>query len=291
MTAGIFAGMTLPDNGRPMLLLDPAGIAQVADLPMELDKNEATRATILQKEEQQQVSTIPALQFVETSGQHRLLPLDTVERIEDLPIALFGMTEGRQFVRLQDRLVRVANPAKLSGDLIKTLHLRVGGQEVCYIVKDVADIIDMPIRPHLLVHTRGIAGVVNHGGQHLEVIDAHALFAGLDADNHAGASTPGICLIAGLAEDPWMRTILAPLLVQAGYDVRDAGVSETASGSGPAVILCDTERDDASKPALPVIRLRPQAEADTHDPQQSIYRYDRAGLLAAVDGALRRQAA
>ncbi|MET0366150.1 MAG: chemotaxis protein CheW, partial [Sphingobium sp.] len=28
MAAGIFAGMTLPDNGRPMLLLDPAGIAQ-----------------------------------------------------------------------------------------------------------------------------------------------------------------------------------------------------------------------------------------------------------------------
>ncbi|HEX7820212.1 MAG TPA: chemotaxis protein CheW [Sphingobium sp.] len=292
MAAGIFAGMTLPDNGRPMLLLDPAGIAQVADLPMELDKSEALQAEIQKKLEERQAQTIPALQFVEKSGQHRLIPLDTVERIEDLPIALFGMTEGRQFVRLQDRLVRVANPTPVEGELIKTLHLRVGGQEICYIVEDVADIIDMPIRPHLSVRTHGIAGVVSHQGQHLEVIDAHALFAGLAADNESVTTAPGTCLIAGLADDPWMRTILAPLLVQAGYDVRDAGTSDAEPDTGPSVILCDSGRDDRQgKQVVPVIRLRAQAEVDTRDPHQSIYRYDRAGLLAAVDGALRRQAA
>ncbi len=292
MAAGIFAGMTLPDNGRPMLLLDPAGIAQAADLPMELDKSEALQADVQQKLEERKTQMIPALQFVEKSGQHRLIPLDTVERIEDLPAAMFGMTEGQQFVRLQDRLVRVANPTTISGELVKTLHLRVGGQEICYIVEDVADIIDMPIRPHLRVQTRGIAGIVSHEGQHLEVIDAHALFAGLAADNDAGSTALGICLIAGLADDPWMRTILAPLLVQAGYDVRDAGTtSDTEAEAGPSVLLCDSASDGSEGQCLPVIRLRAQAEVDMRDPHQSIYRYDRASLLAAVDGALRRQAA
>ncbi|MCE7798495.1 chemotaxis protein CheW [Sphingobium sufflavum] len=297
MAAGIFAGMTLPDNGRPMLLLDPAGIAQVADLPMELDKSEAVQAELQQRLEEKQAQTIPALQFVEKGGQHRLIPLDTVERIEDLPAALFGVTEGQQFVRLQDRLVRVANPGTINDELVKTLHLKVGGQEICYVVEDVADIIDMPIRPHLRVRTHGIAGVVSHEGQHLEVIDAHALFAGQAADNDSGATAPGTCLIAGLADDPWMRTILAPLLVQAGYDVRDAGTPEIEASHGPAVLLCDNGagQDDGvgegHGPAMPIIRLRAQADADMRDPHQSIYRYDRASLLAAVDGALRRQAA
>ncbi|CAN5180935.1 hypothetical protein BH10PSE13_BH10PSE13_19250 [soil metagenome] len=292
MAAGIFAGMTLPDNGRPMLLLDPAGIAQAADLPMEQPKNDAVGATLA---EERQAQTIPALQFVEMGGQHRLIPLDTIERIEDIPAALFGETGGQTFVRLGERLVRVVNRANPTDELVKTLHLRAGGQEICYVVQDVADIIDMPIRPHLRVQKHGIAGIVSHEGQHLEVIDAHALFAAAD-DGSGGGEPPGICLIAGLAEDPWMRTILAPLLMQAGYDVRDAGSGDAIRLAGPSVLLCDAAQekagqDEASEAPLPVIRLRAEAQADAGDFHKSIYRYDRAGLLAAVDGALRKQAA
>lgn len=290
MAAGIFAGMTLPDNGRPMLLLDPAGIAQAADLPMEQPKSEAAHVALA---EERQAQTIPALQFVEMGGQHRLIPLDTIERIEDIPAPMFGSTEGQMFVRLGERLVRVVNRVEIRDELVKTLHLRVGGQEVCYVVQDVADIIDMPIRPHMRVQKHGIAGIVSHEGQHLEVIDAHALFAAID-DGRSNEVAPGICLIAGLAEDPWMRTILAPLLIQAGYDVRDAGASDAGRAAGPSVLLCDADQGDTARDdvvALPVIRLRAEAQPDSRDQHTSIYRYDRAGLLAAVDGALRRQAA
>lgn len=291
MAAGIFAGMTLPDNGRPMLLLDPAGIAQVADLPMDLDNSEALQAGTQQKLDKQQAQTIPALQFIEKGGQHRLIPLNTVERIEDLPAAMFGMTEGQQFVRLQGKLMRVANPTSITGELVKTLHLKVGEQEICYIVEDVADIIDMPIRPDLSVRTHGIAGIVSHDGQHLEVIDSHALFAKLAVESDGRTSAPGTCLVAGLIDDPWMQTILAPLLIQAGYDVRDASMINLEPNAGPSVLLCDSGRTDTSTPAFPIIRLRGQVEADAHASHQSIYRYDRASLLAAVDRALRRQAA
>ncbi|MET0365180.1 MAG: chemotaxis protein CheA, partial [Sphingobium sp.] len=218
-----------------------------------------------------------------------LIPLDTVERIEDIAASLFGTTGNQQFVRLGERLVPVVNPTSIDRELVKTLHLRVGGQEVCYVVHDVEDIIDMPIRPHLRVQKHGIAGIVAHDGQHLEVIDTHCLFAGLAAADEAASSTPGICLIAGLAEDPWMRTILAPLLIQAGYDVRDADTSNQKQ-RGPAVLLCDAGSMEQPSASVPVIRLRAQADADLRA-AESIYRYDRDGLLAAVEGALRRQAA
>jgi two-component system chemotaxis sensor kinase CheA len=290
MAAGIFAGMTLPDNGRPMLLLDPAGIAEAADLPTEQPRSEGVGLAVA---EEKQAQTIPALQFVEIGGQHRLIPLDTIERIEDIEASLFGSTEGQTFVRLGERLVRVVNRVDIKDELVKTLHLRVGAQEVCYIVQDVADIIDMPIRPHLRVQKHGIAGVVSHEGQHLEVIDTHALFAALD-DGRGDEARPGTCLIAGLADDPWMRTILAPLLVQAGYDVRDAGSSDAVRASGPSVLLCDAAQEEAGQDdviPVPVIRLRAEAQPDARHLPNSIYRYDRAGLLAAVDGALRKQAA
>ncbi|MFT3967167.1 MAG: chemotaxis protein CheA [Sphingobium sp.] len=290
MAAGIFAGMTLPDNGRPMLLLDAAGIAQAADLPMEAPRNEAAPDKMKQARTEKRVQTIPALQFIEMSGQQRLIPLDTIERIEDITASLFGMTGSQQFVRLGDRLVRVVNPTSIDRELVKTLHLRVGGQEVCYIVHDVEDIIDMPVRPHLRVHKQGIAGIVSHEGQHLEVIDTHSLFAGIEVNEREDIDAPGTCLIAGLADDPWMRTILAPLLIQAGYDVRDAQTGD-AGRPGPAVLLCDAHGPDNAAASVPVIRLRAQADADAREADKSIYRYDREGLLAAVEGALRRQAA
>ena len=37
MASGVYAGMTLPDNGKPMLLLDAAGIASAARLPTMID--------------------------------------------------------------------------------------------------------------------------------------------------------------------------------------------------------------------------------------------------------------
>src|SRR3546814_18614395 len=43
MASGLYAGMTLPDNGQPMLLLDASGLAKAAMLPLmaeEVDEQE-----------------------------------------------------------------------------------------------------------------------------------------------------------------------------------------------------------------------------------------------------------
>lgn len=291
MAAGIFAGMTLPDNGRPMLLLDAAGIAAVAQLPPVLEQ-ETLHASPARATAEAAEPTIQALQFVEVGGQHRLIALDIIERIEDIPAEDFGSTEGERFVRLNGRLIPVANAARPEAALFKTLHLRAGDGEFCYVVDDVVDIIDMPVRPHLVVRRDGISGIVTHGGQHLEVIDAHSLFARLEGQR-ARDQRRGLCLVEGLASDPWMRTILAPLLAQSGYDVRDAGaVNETGAG-GPFVLLCGDDRQMpvAAVGESHVIRLRAKAEGEAGPADGSIYRYDRAALLAAIDDLLRSQAA
>lgn len=295
MAAGIFAGMTLPDNGRPMLLLDPAGIAQVAELPHELEDGSAELQGTAAEQADARDQTVQALHFVETTGQHRLIALDVVDRIEDIPADRFGSTTYEHFVRLNDRLVRVANRFEPAGSLMKTLHLQAADRELCYVVRDVIDIVDMPVRPELLLARDGICGVVSIQEQAFEVIDTHALFAVLDSQ-HAPASAAGrgTCLVAGLAEDSWMRNILAPLLIQAGYEVRDAGAMSAPEALGPYVLLCDVERADrkAGVPEkAPVIRLRTQPAQDSDGAESSVYRYDRPGLLSAIDDLLQEQAA
>lgn len=294
MAAGIFAGMTLPDNGRPMLLLDPAGIAQAAELPHELD--DGLSGARIAAVEEDHAHTVQALHFVEASGHHRLIALDVVDRIEDIPADRFGATTHEHFVRLNERLVRVANSLGPCSGLIKTLHLNAGDREICYVVQDVIDILDMPVCPELLLNKDGISGIVSIEGRAYEVIDTHALFAASEDHARTKKSARGTCLVAGMADDGWMRTILAPLLMQAGYEVRDAGMQLAAEGPGPFVLLCDAEKADQKEAAagdskVPVIRLCAHPGDSSDDAEPSVYRYDRKAVLTAIEDLLERQAA
>lgn len=282
----IYAGMTLPDNGRPMLLLDPSGIANVAQLPAEAWREESEQPSATGKTKT--AGKVRAIQFLEPTGEQRVIPVDLVERIEDVPTSAIGISGGDHFVRLRGELIRLANPAAASGETTKVLKLRVGTQSLCYAVADVLDLIDIPVRPNLVRNKGIIAGIVMQGGLHLELIDGHALFAAHDLRD-ASATGRGICLIDGLVDDPWMRTILAPMLAQAGYDVRDAADCPDVP-EGLCVRLTGADNSDGN--GIPTIRLRASQqddEADGADP--SCYRYDRESLLAAIADIMRREAA
>ena len=86
-----------------------------------------------------------------------------------------------------------------------------------------------------------------------------------------------LCLIAGDTEG-WMTTFVRPLLESAGYRV----TNQLAPGEAAAVVLSS---DDAATPgagAAPVVRLR-RRRAAAGSGDDSVYRYDRAGLLSALE--------
>jgi two-component system chemotaxis sensor kinase CheA len=76
------------------------------------------------------------------------------------------------------------------------------------------------------------------------------------------------------SDDPWAREVLAPLLGAAGYRVHFAGEPTDDPISVVVTTGSAPEGIDA-----PVVRLRgtPEGSGD-----QSIYRYDRDGLLRAL---------
>ena len=282
MASGVYAGMTLPDNGRPMLLLDAAGLANAADLPNIVDDRAAQRRDE-EADAASNVEMIAALRFEELSGERRLLKLSLIERVEDIETPLFGRSVGRAFVRLDGRLIPVANGiSTFDGDRVSALRLRDGTREVCYPVAAVLDIVQMPVMPDMVAMHGIISGVSVIEGEHLEVVNPFALFAALPEETVIEKAR-GRCLLAD-SQDGWTREILAPLLRQAGHDVV-LGLPADGMVDPQDVVLSLGEdvAQAAEMMGCRVVQLR--ATPRSSGPQDaSIYRYDQDRLMAALSG-------
>jgi two-component system chemotaxis sensor kinase CheA len=282
MATGVYAGMTLPDNGKPMLLLDAAGLASAANLPDIID-DRAARQQEEAADAQSGVEMVAALRFEELSGEKRLLKLSLIERVEDVDARLFGRSGNRAFVRLDGRLVPVANGlSQFDRDKVSALRLRDDRREACYPVAAVLDIVQMPAVPDMIAMHGLLSGVAVIDGEHLEVINPFALFASLPEEGAAERAT-GRCLLAD-AEDGWTREILAPLLRQAGHDVVLGLPGDSAVDPDDVVLCADAGAAQAAEiMGCRVVQLR--ASPRPVDPQDgSIYRYDQAALMAAIAG-------
>ncbi|MCW2410575.1 MULTISPECIES: chemotaxis protein CheA [unclassified Sphingobium] len=283
-SAGAFAGMTLPDNGQPMLLLDATGLFQIAQLPV-VDADKARRDHHNQ-EPTEAIDTLQVLFYRDRDGVERLMPLPIVERVEELDCAQIGRSEGRAFARIEERLLPALNVRPDETGVLKAMRLHDGRDLLIFLIEEVLDILEIPARLDVPIGRGRIAGLVLVGEQQLELVDPFTLFEEVAARPASDAAAQAVrCMIADV-EDPWMRNILAPLLVQAGYDV----VLGAAGDAPPDVVLCGSGHAPAPM-GVPVLALReqPQLPADPDAPP-SIYRYDRAGLMAAISSFARKAA-
>ncbi len=187
--AGVYAGMTLPDNGQPMLLLDAAGIAQKAQLPL----RETQRGTIAGAKRAEREEAMQALVFAERDGIRRLIPLAIVDRVEDVDPAQVATSNGRAFVRIEGRLFPALNAGSGVDEPVKSLRLHAGREALCYLISDVLDIIDVPARLDVTLNAGRIAGLVMVGTAQMEMIDPFVLFAeaGARHGGRRGAAAPG----------------------------------------------------------------------------------------------------
>jgi len=121
-----------------------------------------------------------------------------------------------------------------------------------------------------------VSGVSLINDEPAELIDAHWLFA-----NHVGpaarAAEQLVCLIPG--GDPWMQNMLRPLVEAAGYRVVDDADEEKAD-----VVIASQGEELSDETGDRTIWLRSEPEA-ANKSDDSIYRYDRAGLLMALTSA------
>ncbi|MFL6857745.1 MAG: chemotaxis protein CheW [Allosphingosinicella sp.] len=266
MAAGLYAGTTLADDGKPILLLDPPGLAARAGATPIAESEEAAETVRADRGE-------TWLLVRSLAGPLRLVPIAAVERIEDVPPEAVAATGGRLNVSLGDTLLPLEGCDAPPGRAVRVLRLTDGRVDLGYAVEEVVDMLRLAPDIVPAASTGEVSGVCRVGDAQAEMLDLHWLFA-----RHAApaSGTRPVCVLP--EGDPFMETILRPLVESAGYRVVAPGDPDAV---GAEVAILGAAADPAPASAARILRLR-----DTLEPSgrkdDSLHRYDRAAILGAL---------
>ena len=266
MATGLYAGQTLPDSGSPMLLLDCSGIADVAGINFARD----TTAEDM-PDDRAESAGVEAFLFDDLDGRRRAVPLAIVDRVETVAAGAAQLSGGRMRLLIDGRLV----PLEALGDIgerarIGVLRMKDGDAEVAYAIADPVDIVMLPAEIAPAAAPGPIMGVVTMAGEQIELLDPQWLFSG---DVATPSNDAPLCVIDG--GEAWVATFLKPLLETAGYRV----ATRAAPGERPAIVLTTATLDRGDDDGRTVY-LSNERSASVGVP--TVYRYDRAAVLAAV---------
>jgi two-component system chemotaxis sensor kinase CheA len=274
MATGLYAGTTLADDGSPILLFDPAGLAQVGGVKLE---NQERSARVADGPAAATSKSTAVLLFRALDGSRRALRLAVVDRIEEVPATAIKKAAGQLRVQVGEAILPLAGASdtEFRDGKVRLFRLNDGAHEIGYAF---AEVIDFATVDNDIIHAERageVSGVSLINGEPAELVDPHWLFA-----NHVGvAARSAEALICRLpSDDPWMQNMLRPIVEAAGYHV----VGDEHDGDADLVIAAQGAEvaGDAGK----TIWLRSDPDA-AGKKDESIYRYDRAGLLMALKTA------
>lgn len=263
---GIFAGQSLGDDGQPIVVLDPTGLAQLGGL-----QRTGVDALVARTEppEAPAPSVLVATAF---DGRKIAVRAAVIERLIETDDRDWTDVEGKRFV-LVDGLYM---PAPAHGELpqqraIPALLLNDGTRRVVLGVIAVHDLIPMPRA--VPVDTHAVEGLLQIGGEPILLIDVFGLF------DFATVSVPRrrVAVIA-LESTPWARAMLAPLVAAAGYEVRFC-----AGDDADADLVIHLDGDEVAGSARHQIALSRGPDGGV-----AVDRYDRTTLHKLVSTAVRR---
>ena len=272
MATGLYAGTTLADDGSPILLFDPSGLAQMGGVRLEAHERSAR---IAESASATTVQATPVLLFRGLDGSRRALRLAVVDRIEEVPVSAVRRAAGQLRVQVGDAILPLAGATEdaLNGQSVRLFRINDGAHEIGYAF---AEVLDFAAIDNEVIHADApgdVHGVSLINGEPAELVDVHWLFA-----NHVGTAASAkeqlVCLVP--CWDPWMQNMLRPLVEAAGYRVIDDTEEEKAD-----VVIASLGEEPPEDTDDRTIWLRSEPETSGKK-DQSIYRYDRAGLLMAL---------
>nr|WP_294846176.1 chemotaxis protein CheA [uncultured Sphingomonas sp.] len=272
MGTGLYAGTTLADDGSPILLLDPAGLANVGGVQLENMERSMRVADAGAARTDAPESAI--LLFHSLDGARRAIRLAVVDRIEEVPSSAIRFGAGQLRVQLGDTILPLAGvPSGMElAEKVRVFRLNDGTSELGYAFGQVSDLLSLSNDVIPADVPGEIEGVVLVNGEPAEMVDAHWLFA-CHLGGQARCAERMVCRLP--EGDAWMQNILRPIVEAAGYLV----IGESDELAADLTIVSDG-RSGGEVHEGRVLRLA--SNPDTADGHSSVYRYDRAGLLMAL---------
>jgi two-component system chemotaxis sensor kinase CheA len=209
--------------------------------------------------------------FRALDGERRAIAMSAVEQVERADAAAVRHPGPDAQIVLGEEILPLAGVAAGCElpERLTVLRLGDGGERSAYAAREVLDIATLT---GVLKRVNGqaqVVGVTMVDGDTAELVDCHALFAGHAAQLSGQGSLT--CRLGG--DDAWMRSFLGPIIEAAGYTIVDEGPADIAFVDGES-------EDDDECDARKAIRLR--NAPGTAGGADSIYRYDRAGLMTAL---------
>lgn len=274
MKAGIYAGSTLLDDGKPVLLLDVSAIAAENNITSDL------RSQLLRGDDQETqegpAGAQRAMVFTDFAARRCAIRLDLVQRIETIATSAIDRSGIAPRAVLDGVILPLVGlpDEPLETDKLRLLRLSDGACQLLYAVHAVEEAIELsgalkPVGDEPLIEAVTLVGEAT-----INLIDAHELFARF-GEVPEETDKP----LCRLPEGEWARTILAPLVTSAGY-----ALASSPDAREDVAIWFDDEYEVAASLDVqfeaPVVRLRDAPEAE--EGADTIYRYDREGLVGAL---------
>ena len=224
---GLYSGMSLPDNGRPMLLIDIDGIAQRQILPDVSDDG----ASAVAAPERVAIGDMWLLFQPYGSERTAAVPMALVDRLVDVAATDIMESGGRLIARLGEALVPVATigDAVAFEGTVRLIRLSDGRRTIAIPVDNIG------LMTGLTMDMAGdgsgtILGLARFADAVVEMIDGY----GLIAQHSVSAQTKPLWLVD--AEDGgWTHSFLRPSLMAIGYDPKIVRSRADVSGDAPVL--------------------------------------------------------
>ncbi len=314
------SGCTILGDGRVIMIVDPAGLAQGAAArgaetsEMELKATEETHHKAVEER-------TSLLLFRAGSREPKAVPLGLVTRIEELDVAGIERVKGYPVIQYRGALIPVlyANEevGRVKSGTQPMLVFSADGRVMGLLVDEIVDIVetplDMELSPSGMPEVLGAAVVA---GQATEILDVgfyiNVAFGERFEQLTRATTRPKLLLVDDSA---FHRDLLAPVLKGNGYDVTtcssarealdrlsdeqdfDAIVSDLELPDMDGFALAAAVRDDPRNRDLPIIAVSAARDRDTIERGRAagftdyVARYDRAGLIEALKEFAGRQGA
>lgn len=305
----VYSGATILGDGSVILILEPAGIARniletgsresVAqndnDLSADLHANGERSLLLLFK--------------AGGAGGLKAIPLAFIGRLEEFERAKIEDAGGKAVTQYRGKLMPILGYVGMDGlepeSRQPVLVFHQEEREIGMAVDEIVDVVEAAFTIDTTHATPGTVGAAIIDGKAVDIIDVSELVAPEHAQQVAGPSAGPDVLVVESSE--FFRALFAPLLQNAGYTINVvpslAAARHAIAKGKPGVIVLDLDQpgeeaftfvkelsDEMARPpgvVGAVTRGGPRViqKAKTAGLQDLVGKFDRQGLLAAIDEA------
>jgi two-component system chemotaxis sensor kinase CheA len=221
-TLKVFSGNTILGDGSVILIIDPAGVAEV----MNVEKNSSVLPT--HDGQNLDAATSSLILFKAGPGAPKVVPRSAVSRILRVPKREIELADGLYLYRYQNQLIPILPIGEtcLTPDTCLLLVIALNDKIFGLWVDTVLDIVETAAEIQVVSNTPWLLGTIDLNGVAVEFIDTGYYYRLAFQDTLRTAGSANLLIVDS---EPGMHDLLTPLLASAGHKVTAVETAEQAN--------------------------------------------------------------